>query len=126
MADEDTPDPATAAEDHLNEQRRQLAILCKSAKTRTSAFTRDAPCDWNPEAVTDPQTGDFFTEPSAWERIAEALEAGCRIETIDLRKPPGSKGYVIRLAGEPERDIYVKLQFGQRKVIGRSFHYTYF
>ena len=126
MADDDTGDSPSTAEDPLAEQRRQLAALCKSAKTRTSIFTREAPCDWNPESVINPETGEPFTEAAAWLLVACALDGGCRIEVVELRKPKGSKGYVVRLDGGASPEIYVKLQFGSRRVIGRSFHYTYF
>ena len=39
-----------------------------------------------------------------------------------LDKPPGRTGYVIKTAGWGEEQIYIKLELGSGKVIGRSFH----
>ena len=47
------------------------------------------------------------------------------MERIVLRVPADSTGYVLKVplhAGKP--DLYVKLQLGAGKVIGRSFHYS--
>ena len=123
MADEENSDAEAAR--ILAEYRRQLADLCSSKRTRTSAFSSHAPTDWNPETVINIETAEPFTESSAWLKIQERLLSGCPIEVIELRKPQGAKGFVLRLDGENKREIYVKLQFGNRKVIGRSFHYSY-
>ena len=77
--------------------------------------------------MRNPQ-GEFetqFTNAGAWELIASELEAGCEVKTVALRKPSGAKGYemLIELApGEPP--VYIKVQLGAGKVIGRSFHYS--
>jgi len=65
----------------------------------------------------------YFTDQGAWEYIAEALEDGKKVEVVELQKPQGAKGYVLLLQGvAPAKTIYVKLQLGSDKVIGRSFH----
>lgn len=66
-----------------------------------------------------------FTRATAWDLIASALESGHDVETIELRKPPGAKGYVMRIDLEPGKpQLYVKLELGSGKIIGRSFHYS--
>lgn len=77
--------------------------------------------------VVDPNDADqqVFTEPGAWEFIAEQLEAGRPMLEIKLDTPAGKTGYVVMASGGEKRpDIYVKLQLGSGKVIGRSFHYS--
>ncbi len=67
----------------------------------------------------------YFTDSTAWEFIASRLETGEEVEVIDLQQPAGAKGYVMKIdlgLGLPE--LYVKLQLGASKVIGRSFHYS--
>ena len=42
-----------------------------------------------------------------------------------LRKPRGAKGYVMKIDLEPGGvPLYVKVQLGAGKIIGRSFHYS--
>ena len=109
------------------ETRRQLALLARSGRSRRTEFSSEAPTDWRPQTVRRPEGGfsPFFTDAAAWELIADKLEAGHEVEVVELRKPPGAKGYVmkIRLAST-ELPLYVKLQLGSGKVIGRSFHYS--
>jgi hypothetical protein len=75
--------------------------------------------------MTDPRTGEIFTEDGAWEYVAEQIIAGVKIEIVELDHPPGKKGYAMLI---PSHDhtmpIYVKLQLGGDCVIGRSFHYS--
>jgi hypothetical protein len=66
-----------------------------------------------------------FTEAGAWQFVAECLEAGEELEEVILHKPPGRLGYVMKVRVHPTHDfIYIKLQLGAGKVIGRSFHYS--
>ncbi|WP_407157799.1 hypothetical protein [Bradyrhizobium sp. STM 3557] len=75
--------------------------------------------------MTDPRTGEVFTEDGAWEYLAAHLEAGVLVEVIELEVPAGKKGYVMLLPShDPHCRIYVKLQLGADTVIGRSFHYS--
>jgi hypothetical protein len=75
--------------------------------------------------MTDPRTGEVFTEDGAWEYVADNIDAGVEIEVIELSMPAGKKGYVIALPSHNrEISIYVKLQFGADCVVGRSFHYS--
>ncbi len=52
----------------------------------------------------------------------KSLEGGADVQEILLEKPPGKKGYVLKLAGQGTNVIYIKLQLGSGNVIGRSFH----
>ena len=75
----------------------------------------------NPQGVIEM----YFNDTSAWELIAEQLKAGCPVEEVRLNKPPGAKGYVLLIDLEPNQpQLYVKLQLGAGKIIGRSFHYS--
>ena len=66
-----------------------------------------------------------FTDAAAREFIASRLEDGHPVEVVELRKPAGATGYVMKIDIEPARPIlYVKLQLGSGKIIGRSFHYS--
>ena len=107
--------------------RRQLVILSRRARARDTAFSPRRPTEWQPWQVVDPH-GAFethFTEPGAWELIASELEAGHDVEVVRLRQPPGQKAYVMKIKLDDVNPLlYVKLQLGAGKVIGRSFHYS--
>lgn len=102
-------------------------VLARRSGARESAYSRSRPTDWRPDDVRNP-TGLLdgnFTDLTAWEFVASRLEEGEEVEVIDLRQPPGAKGYVMKIdlgAGVPT--LYVKLQLGAGKIIGRSFHYS--
>lgn len=95
---------------------------------RTSEFSRNSPTDWRPNHVRNPDGGmldTHFSNAAAWELIATKLEAGHPVEVVSLRHPPGKTGYVMKIdLGSDQRLLYVKLQMGSGKVIGRSFHYS--
>ena len=88
------------------------------------------PTQWQPQQVRDPEEPEgglspYFTDGGAWDLIADKLEAGHDVEVVELRKPRGSKGYVMKIRlGPSEPLLYVKLQLGSGTVIGRSFHYS--
>ena len=103
--------------------RAELRRLASAGRTRTSEFTKECPTEWRPHTVLDPRSGNPFTDAGAWDYVVEQLDAGCAIGTVVLRKPPGKTGYVLKLPGHPGQPlIYVKLQLGSGRVIGRSFH----
>ena len=107
--------------------RHQLVVLARRSNARVTEFSRDRPTDWRPGKVRDPagRLWTHFTHASAWELIADKLEDGHDVETIELQKPPGAKGYVMKIDLEPSSPpLYVKLQLGSGKIIGRSFHYS--
>lgn len=117
---------ATAPLGNLPEVRAQLARLCRRKKCRVSTFSPSLPTHWSPTSVTDPEVDMPFTEVSAWEFVAQCLEAGHPLVEVKLRVPPGKKGYEMLVPlTEDKPPVYVKLQLGgSGKVIGRSFHYS--
>lgn len=114
--------------DDINpETRTQLALLARRPSARTTAFSRREPTDWRPSQVRRPGGGfsPYFTDAAAWDLIADELEDGREVEVVELHRPPGAKGYVMKI--ELERDaptLYVKLQLRPGQVVGRSFHYS--
>ena len=113
---------------HLDDAiRHQLVVLARRANARTTKFSPDRPSDWRPEQVRTPDgvLDTHFTEKAAWDRIASSIEDGHPLETIQLDKPPGATGYVMKIDIEPGRpQLYIKLELGSGKIIGRSFHYS--
>lgn len=105
-----------------NDVRNDLVRLSRSRKTRIHRFSEKRPTHWAPYALRDPGSGDTFTADSAWEYVADLIEGGVEIETIELDVPPGKTGYVIKVDGLENERIYIKLQLGSGIVIGRSFH----
>lgn len=66
-----------------------------------------------------------FTDDGAWELIASKLESGHRVETVELKKPKGKTGYVMKIRLESStRPLYVKLELHRGWILGRSFHYS--
>jgi hypothetical protein len=110
-------------DDELAEIRHQLEILCRKKRARTSAWTPDRPTDWRPNSVINPEDCQPFTDCGAWEFVADCLSRGILLEPIELDLPTGKTGYVMTIP-LGDRDLYVKLQLGAGKVIGRSFHYS--
>lgn len=109
------------------ETRHQLVVLARRSRARTSAFSRSRPTDWRPTTVRNPEglLDTHFTDSTAWELVAARLEAGEEVEVIELRKPPGAKGYVIKIdMGADVPVLYVKLQLCAGRILGRSFHYS--
>ena len=57
--------------------------------------------------------------------LASRLEEGQPIEVLELQKPAGAKGFVMKIELEPGQPrVYVKLQLGAGRIVGRSFHYS--
>lgn len=104
------------------EVRRQLIGFCRSRDSKTVTRSRELPSRWEPGVVRHPETGEPFDTMSAWAFIADVLESGVDIEIKPLKKPPDKKGYVVLVDGFKDERIYIKLQFGARGVLGRSFH----
>ena len=104
--------------------RLEAAKLARRKRARSVNFSPEAPCDWRPETVTDPETGIVFTRDGAWEFIAAKLEdENQSVRWVELRKPSGKKAFVMVVA-HSDRDIYIKFQLGAGKIKGRSFHYS--
>ena len=107
--------------------RRQLAVLARKSRARVTEFSIDRPTDRRPGQVRNPDgvLDTHFTDAAAWEFIASRLEDGHPVEVVELRKPAGATGYVMKIDVEPRQPLlYVKLQLGSGKIIGRSFHYS--
>lgn len=107
--------------------RRQLVVLARRSRARSDEFSPNRPTDWRPQEVRNPAgTLDlYFTKTTAWEFIASHLESGHPVEVITLRQPPGATGYVMEIDVEDgQPPIYIKLQLGSGRIIGRSFHYS--
>jgi len=117
--------PAEDAATRIARVRRELALLAKRSEARIVATHRDRPCKWWPGTVKSAVSDMTFTEAGAWHFVVERLEAGEVLEEVVLRKPPGKLGYVMKVRVDPAHElIYIKLQLGAGKVIGRSFHYS--
>ena len=90
-----------------------------------TAFSTERPTDWRPGQVRNPDgvLDSHFRDATAWELIVAPLEDGHPIETVELHKPRGATGYVMKIDFELGRPLlYVKLQLGSGRIIGRSFH----
>ncbi len=104
--------------------RNEAAKLARRKSARDTKFTREAPCEWNPQTVQNQKSGGMFTPDSAWEFVAEKLEdEKQKAQWVELRKPLGKKAIVLVVASNGEA-IYIKVQLGAGKIIGRSFHYS--
>ncbi|MEX0740575.1 MAG: hypothetical protein WD071_14650 [Pseudohongiella sp.] len=110
----------------LEEQRQKLADLAEHKATRTNAFSRELPCDWNPYAIENPITGIPFTDESAWSLIAKLLRSDHKVNVVELKKPPGLEALELLYdVGPSVSFVYIKVHMGAKgKVIGRSFHYS--
>ena len=107
--------------------RKELALLARRSSARFTRFSTSMPTDWRPQQVRNPWgvLDEYFTDAAAWELIAARLEEGHPVDVVSLRKPPGRKGYVMKIPlGDDVPPVYVKLQLGSGTVIGRSFHYS--
>lgn len=106
--------------------RHELLVLARRKASRINVTMPGRPCRWRPDLVRHPESGQQFTTKSAWEFIVDLLESGHSMDEIELRKPPGRKGYVMQFSAKDTPSIYVKLQLGDGKIIGRSFHNSTF
>ncbi len=102
---------------HAEQIRHQLLVLVRRRSCRVLGWPRD----WRPAQVLDPESGEPFTPEGAWDFIVTLLEGGVEIEEKKL--DDGKTAYVI-LTPVACRTLYVKLQLGSGRVIGRSFHYS--
>ena len=106
--------------------RHELAVLARRKKARVVQWSSERPSDWRPSQVREPSTDMPYTEVGAWHLIADLLDRGHPLEEIVLCKPPGKRAYVMHVELEPGQPrLYIKLQLGNGKVIGRSFHYSF-
>jgi hypothetical protein len=101
-----------------------MAVCARSRRTRLVHFSREAPTRWHPTDVRNPEDPTTtFTDEGAWLLIADLLDSDHPIKSEPLRLPPGKMGYVllVEIAADLPK-LYIKLQVGSGKVIGRSFH----
>jgi len=104
--------------------RHQMVVLIRLG-SYDSSFSRRRPTKWQPTRVRNPEGGvdHCFTDETAWAFVADRLERGEHVRVIELKKPPGRKGYVMRIdIGSDVPRLYVKLELVQARVWGRSFH----
>ncbi len=104
-----------------------MALLARRPRARTTSFNPRTLTDWRPFQIRRPEGGfsPYFTDASAWELIADKLDEGHEVEVVELRRPAGAKGYVMKIdLGQDEPMLYVKLQLRPGQVVGRSFHYS--
>ena len=108
------------------EVRQQLESCARNSSRRVVyAPGTGPPCDWRPHRVINPEVDLPFSDASAWRLVADLLAQGHPIDTVELSTPKGKTGYVLKTRlGDNEPEIYIKLQLGASKVIGRSFHYS--
>jgi hypothetical protein len=105
------------------ETLRQMAQNCRRKDCRHLGFPRD----WNPGTVENPGCPGFpLTDFSAWEMVADLIEAEHPYEDFVFDNPAGAIGIVLKVNVNPKLpQIYIKLQLGAgNRVIGRSFHYS--
>ena len=108
-----------------DEARHQLALLARRKRARVTEFSPERPTVWKPWEVRNPGSGETFTEAGAWEFIVACLEEGQALKPVPLDHPPGKTGYAMTVPGGPGApDIYIKLELGSGKILGRSFHYS--
>lgn len=108
-------------DDHV----RHLMVGLIRAGSYDSSFTRRRPTKWQPTRVRNPDgaVDRWFTDETAWTFVANRLEQGEHVQVIELKKPPGREGYVMRIdIGSDVPKLYVKLELVQARVWGRSFH----
>lgn len=98
--------------------RHELVVLARKSNARVTKFSIDRPTDWRPGQVHNPDgvLNSHFTDASAWEYIAARLENGHPVKVVELDKPLGAKGYVMKIDIEPGKPkLYIKLQLGSGK-----------
>ena len=93
-----------------------------------TAFSRERPTDWRPGQVRNPERGaryPLYRCPRHGNSSRHGLRTGTRSRQWNCAQPKGATGYVLKIDLEPSRpQLYVKLQLGSGKIIGRSFHYS--
>lgn len=104
---------------------RQIVACCRRPAFRgLGRYHR-----WAPYSVELPDFKNvYFTEPGAWELIADRLAAGHPYELITLDKPPGATALTMLLPLYADRpSLYVKIEIvSANRVLGRSFHMSDF
>ena len=103
--------------------RTELAMMARRRDLRINIWSKEMPSEWNPTQVLNPETDMPFTDSSAWDLIADLLEANHPFCEVKLRQPPGQIGYEATIALRHDLPtLYIKIQKKSGKIIGRSFH----
>lgn len=107
-------------------RRIELSRLARNRRRRVAKSTPARPSQWHPLDVRKPDNdNNAFTDESAWDLIACQIESGHRVEIIELDKPKGRTGYVMKIQLESSAPpLYVKLELHRGWILGRSFHYS--
>ena len=103
--------------------RKDLIQRARDKNHRQNVTKSAEPCRWYPHRVLHPSLGIPFTDVSAWNFIADLLSVGHKVSVIEMKKPPGQQGYVLKAPGYtgcPE--IYIKVTLSRNFINGRSFH----
>lgn len=109
------------AENKAELYRADLARFAANKKTRSLGWPRD----WRPQSVESPDSGLPFTDAGAWNLIAELLRQGVPMKEKELKNPLGQMAFVMKhILDENRAALYIKIQFGNGEIIGRSFHYS--
>lgn len=103
-------------------ERAELMRRAASRKTRRATFSPARPTKWHPTSLLHPEGGEPFTTDNCWSFIIAAIANGAAVEAIEMRKPPGKRGFVLKLPGAGKMIIYIKLELLADLVLGRSFH----
>jgi hypothetical protein len=103
--------------------RTELIRRARDKRFRQNVSKSTEPCRWYPHKVLHPVFGFEFTDAGAWNFIVDLLSAGHDVTTIEMEKPLGQIGYVLKTAGYTGcPKIYIKLTLSNRYINGRSFH----
>ena len=109
--------------DDPEKYRSQLASYARRKECRELGWPRD----WNPGAITRPGSYLPLTESGAWELIAELLDGDHPIETLLLDDPKGKLGFIMKVViDDTGIPLYIKIHFGSKGVVGRSFHKSHY
>ena len=107
-------------------RRIEISRLAKNRRRRAAKSTPARPSRWHPLDVRNPDDGNnTFTDDGAWDLIACKIKGGHPVEIIELEKPKGRTGYVMKIPLESSAPpLYVKLELHRGWILGRSFHYS--
>jgi hypothetical protein len=102
------------------EWRERVARMARDRFSRKVGQPPAFPSRWQPGSIVRGELQLPMNDASAFELIAERLEAGDQIMACLLRRPAGEKAYVIKIQVEHQL-VYIKFQV-KKVFIGRSFH----
>ncbi len=111
------------------EQRRVLSAYCRTPEKRILARALDEAHRWEPFIIKHPETGALFNDGTAWDFIADCLEAGHPIRRSPADKEKGRPFPALEMivdVSNSERRLYMKVAFIRQRdmMLGLSFHYS--